>query len=161
MILKIILLLTSLSTALITGFFYAYVCSVNPGLSKLPDLEYLKSMQSINRAVLNPVFFASFFGALIMLPLSSFLLHREEGASVNFFLALSATIVYAAGVFLVTGMGNVPLNETLAKVNLPALSPDELHQRRIAFEQPWNKFNMIRTMACVVSLALILSVSWR
>lgn len=56
---------TALTTALIAGLFYAYSCSVNPGLGNLPDKEYILTMQSINIAIINPVFMLSFIGTVI------------------------------------------------------------------------------------------------
>ena len=81
---KIVVFITVLLTALITGFFYAYSCSVNGGLKRLPDQEYLRAMQSINKAVLNPLFFMSFFGTLVMLPLTIWMWYKTEGASGDF-----------------------------------------------------------------------------
>jgi len=54
---NITLVITTTTTSLIAGLFYAYSCSVNPGLRRLADKEYLTAMQSINKAILNPVFF--------------------------------------------------------------------------------------------------------
>ncbi len=65
---NVVLLITALLVALITGLWYAYSCSVNLGLGKLPDSEYLMGMQSINREILNLVFFATFMGTLLLLP---------------------------------------------------------------------------------------------
>src|SRR5438105_15298485 len=90
---NIILLATATTTALIAGLFYAYSCSVNPGLGRLPDNEYLAAMQSINRAILNPVFFMSFMGTLLLLPLSTYLHYRQPNRSL-FYLLLMATILY-------------------------------------------------------------------
>ncbi len=59
-VVNIILLITATLTGLSAGLFYAYACSVNSGLGRLPDREYLAAMQSINREILNPVFFAGF-----------------------------------------------------------------------------------------------------
>ncbi|MET3535054.1 anthrone oxygenase family protein [Chryseobacterium limigenitum] len=68
----ILLIVTAVLTALIAGLFYAYSCSVVLGLGKLSDTEYLKAMQSINREILNPVFFVSFMGTAVLLPISTF-----------------------------------------------------------------------------------------
>ena len=94
----ITLILTATTTGLIAGLFYSYSCSVNPGLAKLPDGEYLAAMQSINRAILNPVFFATFIGTLLLLPVSTWLQYNE-GASKSFSFLLAATLIYAIGVF--------------------------------------------------------------
>ena len=56
-LIKIFLFLTTFLMALIAGLFYSFSVSVNPGLHKLSDSEYIKATKSINRAILNPFFF--------------------------------------------------------------------------------------------------------
>jgi uncharacterized membrane protein len=150
---NILLLITVLSTALITGLWYAYSCSVNPGLGSLPDHEYLAAMQAINKAILNPVFFAGFMGTLLLLPVSTWFSYSQP-ASPRFVLLLIASLVYAIGVFGVTIMGNVPLNETLAAVDLKAASLETITRERTNFEGPWNQFHQIRTLASLIALVL-------
>jgi uncharacterized membrane protein len=151
----VVLAMTALATALIAGLFYAYSCSVNNGLGKLPDEGYIAAMQSINREIQNPLFFASFAGTLILLPVSTWLQYRI-GDSTVFFLLLAATVVYIAAVFGVTMVGNVPLNEALDKFNPGSAAIDEIARQRAAFEIPWNRLHAIRTIASVISLALVI-----
>ena len=156
MFLKIILLSTGFATALITGLFYAYSCSVNPGLSRLSDVEYLRAMQSINRAILNPWFFLSFIGTLILLPLATWSVYRFDSLSISFYLLLASALVYIVGVFGVTVVGNVPLNDMLDKYLIDPSQVSSLNAQRLAFEKPWNRLHGIRTLACLFSLALTL-----
>ncbi len=152
----IILILTATSTALIAGLFYAYSCSVTLGLGKLSDEGYLSAIQSINREILNPVFYATFMGTFFLLPLSTWLEYNADGASKRFLFLLAATSVYAIGTFGVTIAGNVPLNEALDKFNIQAASAEELKHQRTFFEMPWNKLNNIRAIANSVSLMLVI-----
>lgn len=147
-----ILILTTLSIALIAGLFYGYSCSVNIGLGQLPDREYLAAMQSINAAILNPLFFLSFMGTLLLLPTSCYLNYQQPA----FMLLLLATIVYAIGVFGVTIFGNVPLNDALADFNLNGATVTEVARQRVKFEKPWNTLHTIRTLASVLSLVLVI-----
>jgi len=59
-------------TGLSAGLFYAWSVSVIPGTQKVSDSTYLQTMQSVNRAILNPVFFSVFFGSALLLILASF-----------------------------------------------------------------------------------------
>jgi uncharacterized membrane protein len=153
---KTFLILATLMVAIICGLMYAYACSVNPGLRKLKDVEYLHAMQSINRAILNPWFLWCFMGALPLQLMSAWLVHRSEiNNDALLFVGLSS-VIYFGGVILVTGMGNVPLNEALDKTAIDALSNEALRMRRDAFEIPWNRFHSIRTVASVASLVLML-----
>ena len=153
---NISLLAAAFTTALIAGLFYAYSCSVNPGLGKLSDANYLLAMQSINREILNPVFFMSFMGTVILLPVCTFMQYSQP-VSLRFWLLLTATILYVVGVFGVTMFGNVPLNNALDAFNIPAASPAELAAMRLRLEGPWNSLNTIRTLANILSLMLVIA----
>lgn len=154
---KIILLSTGFFSALITGLFYAYSCSVNIGLSRLSDAEYLRAMQSINRAILNPWFFASFIGTVVMLPVCAWLCYKNGAASISFYFLLAAALIYLVAVFGVTIFGNVPLNETLDKFNINSAATTELNLQRMAFENPWNRFHLVRTLASMICLLFTLA----
>ena len=74
---NVILVVTATCTALIAGLLYAYSCSVIPGLKSLPDAEYIVTMQSINKAIQNPVFFISFMGTLVLLPITTYMNYSQ------------------------------------------------------------------------------------
>ncbi|WP_276484304.1 DUF1772 domain-containing protein [Paraflavitalea pollutisoli] len=146
----ILLVAATLATSLAAGLFYAYTCSVNPGLSRLSDTAYLEAMQSINRAILNPVFFLSFIGAAILLPLAVYFTWRPHPTDTTWWF-MAAAILYLIGVFGVTIAGNVPLNEALDRINIAASTPAELGQHRQAFEPAWTRYHNIRTIANLLS----------
>lgn len=152
---NITLLTTAVTTALIAGLFYAWSCSVIPGVGKLSDANYLAAMQSMNREILNPVFFMSFMGTLFLLPLSTWLQYNHA-APTRFYLLLGATLVYGIGTFGVTIFGNVPLNNMLDAFHIQGVSPEELSRQRTSFEQPWNQLHSIRTIANVFALILVI-----
>ncbi|MEO8404869.1 MAG: anthrone oxygenase family protein [Chitinophagaceae bacterium] len=152
----IILLITAVLTALITGLFYSYSCSVNPGLGNLPDNQYLAAMQSINRAILNPVFFASFMGTLILLPVCAWMYYGQPDSN-RFTLLLIAALVYAIGTFGVTMACNVPLNDALNAFDLKSATAESLMAQREKFEATWNKWHMVRTVASLISLILVVA----
>jgi uncharacterized membrane protein len=155
-ILPIISGVTAVSTALIAGLIYAYSCSVTPGLGRLADNVYLSAMQSINRAILNPAFFASFMGTLILLPLATWA-HFSYSVTWSGWSMLAATLIYVAGVFGVTVAGNVPLNNALDKADLSAATKEEQTRYRLAFEKPWNRLNTVRTAAAIAALVLVIA----
>jgi uncharacterized membrane protein len=150
----IILIVTATTTGLIGGLFYAYSCSVNLGLGRLSDGAYLAAMQSINKAILNPVFFASFIGTLLLLPACTYLHYKPS--STKFIVLLIATALYVVGVFGVTIFGNVPLNEGLDKIDFSVASIEDISRQRINFEKPWNRLHQIRTVASVITLVLVI-----
>jgi uncharacterized membrane protein len=147
----LLLIVTATLTALIAGLFYAYSCSVVLGLGKLSDTEYLKSMQSINREILNPVFFMSFMGTAFLLPISTFFYRGQHPV---FLLLLLATLAYLLGVFAVTMFGNVPLNDQLDKFDIANSTVQKIKEMRDTFENRWNFLNNIRTVFSVITIVL-------
>jgi uncharacterized membrane protein len=152
---NITLLATAVTTALIAGLFYCWSCSIIPGLGKLSDANYLAAMQSINREILNPAFFMSFMGTLVLLPLSTWLQYNHA-APTRFYLLLGATLLYGIGSFGVTIFGNVPLNNMLDAFRIESVSPEVLSRQRVSFEEPWNRLHSIRTVANVLALILVI-----
>jgi len=147
------LFITVLLAGLVAGLLYSYSCSVNLGLRSLPDSDYLKAMQSINSAIQNPWFFVSFMGLLVMYPLSIWQMYSQQAMPAYYFMLL-ATVLYFTGVFGVTVLGNVPLNNQLAGFDVSNATIDEITAMRIAFEKPWNTFHFIRTISAVISFGL-------
>ncbi len=152
---NIILVSTAICTALMAGLFYSYTCSVVPGLKMLSNAEYLAAMQSINKAIQNPIFFLCFFGILLLLPICTYV-HFSTPATPRFWFILSAAIVYFAGVFSVTIFGNIPLNNALEKFNLLNATTESIALQRSLYENKWNTLNTIRTISSFASLVLII-----
>ncbi len=152
---NVILVLTATCTALMAGLFYSYSCSVVLGLRLLTDAEYISAMQSINKAIQNPIFFLSFFGTLLLLPASTYLNYLQPLA-VRFWLLLTATILYFTGVFGVTVFGNIPLNNALEKFNLLNASKEAISLQRTIFEARWNNLNTVRTISSIASLVVVI-----
>jgi len=150
---QLVQIITVLLTGLVAGLFYSYACSVTGALGRLSDREYIMAFQSINHAILNAWFFASFMGSMIALPLATWLSYRTA-IDASFWWLLSATILYVIGVFGVTIFGNIPLNNMLEHFNINTASPQELLSLRERFENPWNKLNLIRTVAAILSFLL-------
>lgn len=152
---NIILFTSVVLTALSAGLFYGWFVSVIPGTKKIPDQAYLETMQSINREILNVGFFCIFFGAFVLLLASSFLTCRANVGLV-FYYTFGATLVYGIGTIGVTMFGNVPLNNIVEALDLSSFSIDEYKNARIAYEDKWNAFNLIRTVAALLSFVLVL-----
>lgn len=149
---NIVLVLAGTTTALMAGLFYTWSCSVNLGLAKLSDEGYLTAMQEINRAILNPVFFAGFLGALILLPLSAYLHYGH----VKFWLLVAAALCYIVGTFGVTIFGNVPLNNALDGFDLKSATAEAMRAHRVGFEATWNSLNTIRAVTATMAIILVI-----
>jgi uncharacterized membrane protein len=134
----------TLATGLVAGVFYAYAVSVNLGLATQPDASYVATMQAINERIENPLFFASFFGALLLL-LATLAAHFPGPRSGRFWLVALACVLYVGGGFLLTSFVNVPMNNELAAVE-PGAPAQVLSEARDAYEGTWNFWNSVRTV---------------
>ncbi|RFM26969.1 anthrone oxygenase family protein [Deminuibacter soli] len=151
---KLLLLATAVSTGLMAGLMYAWSCSVVPGITRLPDSGYISAMQSLNRAIQNPLFFASFFGALFLLPWCAWVFYREpDGIGYGYLFA--AALVYAVGVMGVTIFGNIPLNKMLDAFPLQQASDADIAAQRRLFEMPWRNLHTVRTVSSFIALVLV------
>jgi uncharacterized membrane protein len=145
----------TLTTGLIAGVFYAYAVSVNLGLAVQPDASYVAVMQAINERIENPLFFASFFGALLFL-LAALVVYSPRPRSGRFLLVALACALYVGGGFLLTVFVNVPLNEELARVAADA-SAGELASARADYEGPWNFWNGVRTVFSLLAFVTLVA----
>ncbi|MTI87880.1 MAG: DUF1772 domain-containing protein [Balneolaceae bacterium] len=150
---ELLLLLTILFSGLMAGLFYAWSISVTPGLARINSRSFLLAFQSMNRAILNPVFFIPFMGTALLLPLLSYL--RFGNSKLQFWLILSATAVYLLGIMGITIGGNVPLNNQLEELKVDSMPEEEMQSFRANFEGRWNTLNWIRTFASALTLILL------
>jgi uncharacterized membrane protein len=151
-----LLFLSVLLSGLISGLLYGYACSVNPGLNKLTDSEYLRAMQSINKEILNPFFFISFIGTLFILPVAT-LYSKSHATHTCFYLMLAASVTYIIGVVGVTALGNIPLYNTLERLNILSATSSDLSKHRSLFESSWNRYHFIRTLFSILTTAFTIT----
>ncbi|MEL7463989.1 MAG: anthrone oxygenase family protein [Pseudomonadota bacterium] len=133
---------------LIAGFFYAYSVSAMPGLGAVDPNAAIEAMRGINVAVLNPVFFATFFVTPVLALIAGGLRLRA-GSRAAGMLLLAAALVYILGAMGPTSIVNVPMNEALAMAEIvdPAVEWS-------AYSRDWTLANHARTVASLTALGL-------
>ena len=137
-----------LGSALIAGVFFAFSSFIMKALGKLPSQEGIAAMQSINVVVLNRSFLGTFMGtAAISLLIVALSLLQWNDMSAPWF--LSGAILYFVGTFLVTVMGNVPLNDRLAAVSATDASAASVWTHYL---DRWTFFNTLRTVAAIAAV---------
>jgi uncharacterized membrane protein len=149
----ITLALATLTTGLAAGVLYAYAVSVNLGLAVQPDESYVATMQAINQKIQNPLFFASFFGA-ILFSLAALAANYPRPRSGRFWLIVLACVLYIGGGFLLTAFVNVPMNNHLAAVD-PGAPARVLARARNAYEGPWDFWNGVRTVFSTLAFLVL------
>ena len=161
--LELVLILATLLCALTAGLVFAFASVVMPGIGKLADREFVRSFQVIDGVIQagQPVFGLVWIGSVVALVLSAVMgglqLDGTERAVI-----IGSALVYVLGVQVPTFRINVPLNNTLQRLDVDAMDKDALASVRRAFENRWVKWNSIRTfVASLVSVALMFVLLWR
>jgi uncharacterized membrane protein len=135
--------LAMLGSALIAGVFFAFSSFIMKALGRVPASEGIAAMQSINVVVINPTFLGTFLGtAVLSLLVAALAINGWGTSSAPFF--LGGALSYLVGTFLVTGLGNVPLNERLAAVSTTDSEAVEVWDHYL---DRWTLLNTIRTVA--------------
>ena len=119
-------------------------------LGLLPATQGIAAMQSINIAVINPLFMGTFFGtaaACVLVVVFSLLKWNEAGTVY----LLSGGLIYLIGTILVTMAFNVPRNNALA-----AADPQSADGARIwaAYVSSWTAWNHVRTASALAAAVL-------
>jgi uncharacterized membrane protein len=104
------------------GVFGLDAHAIMPGLGNTDDRTFVGAFQSIDRAIINPLFIPTFVGALLFTGLAGVLHLREDVRSVLPWI-VAAFVLYLAA-FIITVRIHVPLNDEIkAAGDPPAGSP--------------------------------------
>ncbi len=149
-----ILLATTLLTGLLAGIFFTWTNAITPGIGRLNDVTYLQAFQHMNRTIINPLFYIVIISPLLLSPLSAYL--YKSNHSFMLWTIVAASILYFLGVFVVTILGNIPLNLILDKTQLSDINLEDAKSLRDKFEVKWNNLHLIRTITSIISFLLLI-----
>ncbi|WP_319773287.1 anthrone oxygenase family protein [Breoghania sp.] len=149
---------TVLAYALVGGAFLTFSDFVMRSLAHTRGVGGVEAMQVINREVFRWVFMTLFLGMTgVSMLILGYAWTSVEGPAGT--LMLWAALVYLVGCFAVTVAFNVPMNEALAGMDPKA--DGTLAYWQATYVPRWTFFNTLRTLACVVSAALMLrALAW-
>ncbi|MDQ7810383.1 DUF1772 domain-containing protein [Amycolatopsis sp. A133] len=129
----VVLVAALVAAGLIAGLFYAYACSVLPGLARGDDKTFVEGMRGINVAIVNPVFMLTFLGAPVLAGVAVFLNPGPRPWVLAGFGFLVVMVV-------ITGVVHIPLNNALAA------GGDDHAALRARFETAWVRWNVLRAL---------------
>lgn len=144
----------ALGSGLVGGLLLSFSIAVMPALSRQSEPCGISVMQAINVVILNPLFLTLFVGtaAVSLAVIGAAFAGMSDGPR---WLLLAGALCYLVGVFGVTIMINVPLNNRLAR--LTADQRDSWPEWR-HYLQRWTWWNHVRSAAAAAgSLALTLA----
>ncbi|MFE7464595.1 DUF1772 domain-containing protein [Streptomyces sp. NPDC057499] len=142
------LTLAVITTGLYAGFMLTFRIAIMPGIAALPDEQFTAAMRRFNEKVPGPAFLVLFLG-VIAFP-AAVVIGGDGGT--DRVLAVAALVCAIAG-HLITIGGNIPLNTALARSE-----GDDDRAARTAFEAPWNRLHLIRTLLTLLAFALLAAV---
>lgn len=150
------LVLATFTNTVVFGFVLLFAICVMPGLASLDDdIEYLHAFQVIDGTIQNnqPIFILFWVGSVISF--GAVLAFRDWTDGKIPMATVAAAVVVAQ---ILTGAGNIPLNNRLHAVDLSTFSEAEAALLRSDFEGPWNAYNIARTVL-LAGVALYLHVT--
>ena len=124
-----------------------------PGLRRTDDRTFVAAFQSIDRAIINPAFMATFVGALALTALAALLHLTGDGRSILPWTA-AAFVLYLL-VFVITIRVNVPRNNEIKAAGDVDRMTDLLGVRERFDEARWARWNHVRTFASTVAFGLL------
>lgn len=145
-------LFLALWSAIVGGNFSAFSEFVMPALKRTEPAGGIEAMQHINRDVMKTQFVAGILSIAVFSSIFAlYSLFVFEGAALV--TLILAPLVYLPSVFLVTMLGNVPMNNALARVDHGSLDARIYWEK---YTRNWALFNHARSLGSVLTSGLYL-----
>ena len=147
------LLAATMTMGLVAGVCGLYAHTIMRGLGTTDDRTFVGAFQAIDRAIINPLFMLSFFGALFLTGAAAVLHLKDDMRSVVPWIA-AACVLYVV-VVVITMAVNVPLNDGIKAAGNPDRIADLAAVRDDFHESRWIAWNIVRTLATTVAFGCL------
>jgi uncharacterized membrane protein len=152
---NILLWFSAIGCGLIAGLYFSFSTFIMTALGRIGQAEGVAAMNAINadiqRSLFMPIFLGTTLTSAVLAVLAGFR-WGESGAAAM----LAGGIVYVAGMFIVTMVFNVPLNNALAAADPSSAQATSLWADYLTHWTWWNHVRTIAsTMACAFFIAAI------
>lgn len=135
---------------LMAGVYFAFSVFIMRAFASLDPAAGIAAMNAINRDILRslfmPLFFGTTFAAIALIVLAILQIGRPAAPAM-----LAGGTLYVIGMFMVTMLGNVPLNNRLIAADP---STDKGRARWTAYLRDWTRWNHVRALSSTASSAL-------
>ena len=154
-----VLLLSIMFCSLVAGLLFGFAIVVMPGIAKLTDKEYLLAFKHMDGIIQNnqPLFVLVWAGSILSV-MATLVLGMLNLSGSDVYLVFFASILYLFGVQLPTFRFNIPLNNSVQRLDVEGLEESGAALSRAGFEQPWNRWNQLRTVNAVGTVSILLSL---
>jgi uncharacterized membrane protein len=147
-----VLVLATMTTGLTAGVVAIYGNALMPGLRTTDDRTFVGAVQSIDRAIINPWFLGSFFGALLLAVAAAVMHLGEPWRSALPWIVAAAALHLV--VVIITMAVNVPLNDAIKAAGDPA-TIDVAAVREAFQEARWVAWNWVRVALDIAAFAAL------
>ncbi|TWC05554.1 putative membrane protein [Bradyrhizobium macuxiense] len=143
---------SALGCGLLAGLYFAFSTFVMTALGRIDQAAGISAMNAINtdivRSLFMPVFLGTTLSCAVLVVLGA-LRWQEPGAIAM----ICGGGLYVLGMFVVTAVFNVPLNDQLAAADPASTATAPLWAR---FLTDWTFWNHVRTVASLAATALLI-----
>lgn len=146
----VLLWTAALSSGLMAGVYFAFSGFIMQAFGKINTVQSIAAMNAINKTILRSLFMPLFFGsALVSVFLIIIALAQWGETGVE--LTLMAGAVYFVGMFVCTVLFNVPLNNSLARLDPSSVNAHHVWSH---YSKTWTYWNHVRTVSSLVTCIL-------
>jgi uncharacterized membrane protein len=143
---------SAIGCGLLAGLYFAFSTFIMTALGRIDQAAGISAMNAINVEIVRSLFMPFFLGTTLssaaLAPLA-IVRWSEAGAMAM----LVGGVLYVLGMFVVTMVFNVPLNDALAAVDPSSPAAATLWTRYLS---DWTFWNHVRTVASTVACALFI-----
>lgn len=141
---------SALGSGLLAGLYFAFSAFIMTSLGRIDRAAGISAMNMINVEIVRSLFMPLFLGTTLTGALLAGLALLRWGQPGSLPMLLGG-LLHVLGMFAVTAVFNVPLNNTLAAV-IPSSAESAAVWAR--YLQDWTLWNHVRTLACTGASAL-------
>jgi uncharacterized membrane protein len=144
---------SAIGCGLLAGLYFAFSAFIMTALARIEQAQGIAAMNAIDDAIVKSLFMPLFLGTtLTSAALAVLAVFRwgEPGAATM----LAGGVIHVTGMFAVTMIFNVPLNNALAAVDPSSPEAGLVWTRYL---KDWTRWNHVRTIASVVASALFIA----
>jgi uncharacterized membrane protein len=143
---------SAIGCGLMAGVYFAFSAFIMRALETIEKSAAISAMQAVNDVILRSLFMPLFMGTTVaaaVLAIIAIVRWNSAGSG----LILAGGVIYVAGMFVVTMVLNVPLNNALV-----AVSPDGAEASAVwsRYLTDWTFWNHVRTISSTIASALFI-----
>lgn len=152
-VITVLLWFSALGCGLLAGLYFTFSAFVMTALGRIEQERGISAMNAINATILRSLFMPMFMGTtLASFALAILAIVRwGQPESVPMF---AGGLLYVTGMFVVTMVFNVPLNNALAAVDPAGTEAASVWRRYL---KDWTLWNHVRTVSCIGTTALFIA----